>query len=123
MNARPKGVLRTVVLDCNEPAALAEFWGTLLDLPVVTKEDDWWALAPMDGGVSVAFQKVGKHRPPNASRPQQMHLDVTVDDIAAGEELVLGLGAEIRSELHPGDGSPWRVYADPAGHPFCLVTD
>jgi len=112
----------TVVLDCHAPAALAEFWGTLLDLPVVAKDEGWWQLAPMPGGVSIAFQKVEKHRPPNATRPQQLHLDVKVDDIAAYEEVVLGLGGEVRSELHPGDGSPWRVYADPAGHPFCLVT-
>jgi hypothetical protein len=115
------GVVTTVVLDCAAPAALAEFWGTLLDLPVVGKEDGWWQLDAV-GGVSIAFQKVERHRPPNASRPQQLHLDVRVDDIAAAEELVLGLGAEVRSDLHPGDGSPWRVYADPAGHPFCLVT-
>lgn len=118
---RPVGVLSTVVLDCNEPAALAEFWGTLLDLPVVTKEDGWYQLAP-SGGVSIAFQRVEHHRPPSPSRPQQLHLDVKVDDLAAAEEVVLGYGAEVRSEPHPGDGSPWRVYADPAGHPFCLVT-
>jgi predicted enzyme related to lactoylglutathione lyase len=122
MSPRPIGVLSTVVLDCNVPAALAEFWGTLLGLPVVEKEEDWWQLAPMDGGVSVAFQKVEKHRPPNASRPQQLHLDVKVEDLDAAEEVVLGLGGEVRSERHPGGGSPWRVYADPAGHPFCLVT-
>jgi catechol-2,3-dioxygenase len=121
VTARPVGVLSTVVLDCNEPAALAEFWGTVLDLPVVTKEDDWYQLAP-SGGVSIAFQKVEHHRPPNPNRPQQLHLDVKVDDLAAAEEVVLGYGAEVRSDLHPGDGSPWRVYADPAGHPFCLVT-
>ena len=119
---RPVGVVSTVVLDCNVPAALAEFWGTLLDLPVVQKEEDWWQLAPMAGGVSIAFQKVEKHRPPNATRPQQLHLDVRVDDIAKAEELVLALGAHVKSDLHPGDGSPWRVYTDPAGHPFCLVT-
>lgn len=124
MTAPPRrtGALTTVVLDCNAPAALAEFWGTLLDLPVAAKEDDWWQLAPMPGGVSVAFQKVAKHRPPSATRPQQLHLDVKVDDIGAAEELVLALGGEVRGDLNPGDGSPWRVYADPAGHPFCLVT-
>lgn len=116
------GVVRTIVFDCNEPAALAEFWGRLLDLPVADKEDDWWELAPMPGGPALAFQRVAEHRPPNAARPQQVHLDVRVADVAASEELVLGMGGEVRSEPHPGAGSPWRVYADPAGHPFCLVT-
>jgi hypothetical protein len=119
---RPVGTIATVVLDCNAPAALAEFWGTVLDLPVADKTDGWWQLAPMPGGIALAFQKVEHHRPPNASRPQQVHLDVRVDDLAAAEDVVLGLGAQPLSELHPGDGSPWRVYTDPAGHPFCLVT-
>lgn len=115
-------VVSTVVLDCAEPAALAEFWGNVLDLPVVVKDDRWWQLAPMAGGVSLAFQKVERHRRPTATLPQQLHLDVKVDDIAVAEEKILGWGAEVRGDLHPGDGSPWRVYADPAGHPFCLVT-
>jgi hypothetical protein len=92
-------------------------------LPVADKEnDDWWELAPMDGGVALAFQKVEKHRPPNRSRPQQLHLDIKVDDLTAAENFALGLGAQIQSARHPGGGSPWRVYTDPAGHPFCFVT-
>lgn len=116
------GVVTTIVLDCKSPAALAEFWGTLLDLPVADKSEDWWQLEPMPSGVSLAFQKVEKHRPPNASRPQQVHVDVRVEDLAASEELVLLNGGRVLSDLHPGDGKPWRVYTDPAGHPFCLVT-
>ncbi|MDQ1713173.1 MAG: hypothetical protein QOE45_2623 [Frankiaceae bacterium] len=119
---RAVGVLSTVVLDCKHPGALAEFWGALLDLPVVEKEDDWWQLAPGPGGVSLAFQKVGKHQPPSVTRPQQLHVDIKVDDLQAAEDVVLGLGAQARGDIHPGEGSPWRVYADPAGHPFCLVT-
>lgn len=117
-----RATVATVVLDCHAPGALAEFWGTLLDLPVAAKDETWWQLEPMPGGIALAFQKVEKHRPPNATRPQQLHLDVKVDDLRAAEDLVLGLGAQVRSDLHPGDGSPWRVYTDPAGHPFCLVT-
>lgn len=120
--ARPVGALATVVLDTDDLAVLAGFWSAVLGLEIVGKDDEWWQLAPLPGGASMAFQKVGKHRPPNASRPQQLHLDIKVDDVAVAEERVLALGAEVRSELHPGDGSPWRVYADPAGHPFCLVT-
>ena len=45
--------------------------------------------------------------------PQQIHLDVMVDDPAAAGAAVLALGARKLD----GDG----VYADPAGHPFCLI--
>ncbi|MDX6286730.1 MAG: hypothetical protein QOG53_2215 [Frankiales bacterium] len=120
--ARPVGRLATVVLDGDDPAALAEFWSVVLDRPVVEKTDGWWELAPLDGGVAVAFQKVGKHRPPSARRPQQLHLDLSVENLHESEQVVLSLGATPLSELHPGAGKPWRVYTDPAGHPFCLCS-
>jgi hypothetical protein len=42
-----------------------------------------------------------------------------VDDVEAGEAAVLKLGA---TSLAAG-GENWRVYADPAGKPFCLCWD
>jgi hypothetical protein len=39
-------------------------------------------------------------------------------DADAAEEAALALGA---TRL-PGVGENWRVYADPHGHPFCLLT-
>jgi hypothetical protein len=54
---------------------------------------------------------------PDPARPQQVHLDITVDDINQAEQGVLALGA---SSLHY-QGENWRVYADPAGKPFCLI--
>ena len=56
---------------------------------------------------------------PDPAYPQQFHLDVTVDDIDAAEAAVLKLGA---TSLSSG-GVNWRVYADPAGKPFCLCWD
>jgi hypothetical protein len=55
---------------------------------------------------------------PDPARPQQAHLDITVDDLDAGEQRALGLGA---TRLD-GGGEMFRVFADPAGHPFCLTT-
>jgi predicted enzyme related to lactoylglutathione lyase len=111
--------LGATVLDCDDPRELAEFWSGVLELPIVVQRDDWWELAPAPGGPSLAFQKVARHRPPNARRPQQLHLDIAVDDLDAAERRILDLGAVILGKVHPGD-RPWRVYADPAGHPFCL---
>jgi hypothetical protein len=65
----------------------------------------------------VAFQVAPDHQPPqwpDPNRPQQVHLDVMVDDQAAAEARVIELGAR---PLAGGD----HVYADPAGHPFCLI--
>ena len=47
-----------------------------------------------------------------------MHLDFDVDDLDATEARVLAAGAT-RYDFQPDDH--WRVYADPAGHPFCLI--
>ncbi|HEX2774625.1 MAG TPA: VOC family protein [Micromonosporaceae bacterium] len=115
------GKLRSVVIDCPDPHALAAFYAELLGLPVTHDEDDDWVV--IGGGAGqprVAFQQapdLREPRWPDPQRPQQFHLDVTVEDIDAAEEKVRKLGA---TRL-PGGEESFRVYADPAGHPFCLV--
>ena len=78
-------------------------------------------------GRRVAFQQAVDFVPPtwpSGERPQQLHLDLTVDDVEVAEAQVLALGAT-RHEVQPGEaaGDPFRVYLDPAGHPFCLCWD
>jgi len=117
------GGFGAVVLDCADPLALAEFWAPVLGTTIETVGDDWVDLTPtVPGGPRIAFQRVTGYRPPSRRRPQQLHLDVAVDDLEAAERLVLGLGATVRGDIHPAEGFPWRVYAGPAGHPFCLCT-
>ncbi len=108
----------SVVLDCPDPAALAAFYGALLDWPVQLQEG--WADIRAEYGDSIGFQKVDDYRPPQwpgQDRPQQMHLDVVVEDLDAAEPLVVALGAT-KHEYQPG--TTFRVFLDPAGHPFCL---
>lgn len=117
------GTLRNTVLDCPDPAALATFYAALLGWEVVEREDDWWAVEPATGKPGIAFQLDPDHRAPTWPEPgraQQVHLDVRISDAAgieAAEAGVLALGARPL----PGGGDTFRVYADPAGHPFCLV--
>ena len=117
------GQLRSVVIDCPDPRALATFYAELLGLAVSYEEDDWVVLGGDPGQhPRVAFQRAPELREPrwpDPERPQQFHLDVTVDDVDEAEKRVLALGA---TRL-PGGGDNWRVYADPAGHPFCLCWD
>jgi catechol 2,3-dioxygenase-like lactoylglutathione lyase family enzyme len=106
-----------VVIDCPDPAALAAFYSELLGLPVTYRSDDWVVISKDDTTSGVAFQLAPNHQPPdwpNPDRPQQLHLDVMVDDIVMAEPRVIALGAR---PLAGGD----HVYADPAGHPFCLI--
>jgi catechol 2,3-dioxygenase-like lactoylglutathione lyase family enzyme len=114
------GRLHHVVIDCSEPAALAAFYSELLGMPVTYRSENWVVIAENDTSSGIAFQLAPDHQPPqwpNPDRPQQYHLDIMVDDVTAAEPLVLELGARPLS----GEGDVWRVYADPAGHPFCLI--
>jgi hypothetical protein len=107
--------LHHLVLDCPEPRMLAGFYARLLDQPITYDSDDFVVVAPNDRTSGIAFQRAAGHRAPTwpaADVPQQMHLDVMVDDPEAAGTQVLQLGA---TRL---DGD---VYADPAGHPFCLI--
>ena len=111
--------LGAVVLDCREPLRTAEFYSALLDVPLERTEDDWVQLAPI-GGVDLAFQLAPDHVPPvwpGSEHPQQFHLDVDVPDLDVAEEQVLAIGAR-KHEVQPG--TTFRVFLDPAGHPFCL---
>jgi len=111
----------SVVLDCPDPAALAAFYGALLDWKVEASAD--WADIRAEGGQCFSFQQVDgytKPRWPEQQVPQQMHIDVMVDDLDNAEAEVLRLGAT-KHEYQPG--TTFRVFLDPAGHPFCLCVD
>ena len=111
------GRLHHVVLDCADPAALAEFYAALLGLPVTYRSADWVVVSEDETTSGLAFQLAPGHVPPawpDPARSQQFHLDVMVDDPDAAAVAVLALGVRaLDADRH--------VYADPAGHPFCLV--
>ncbi|WP_438862206.1 VOC family protein [Paractinoplanes aksuensis] len=112
----PIGRLHHLILDCAEPAEAARFWSALLGRPITYQDDDFVVVADNDTTSGLAFQRApGHHRPtwPDPAVPQQAHYDVMVDDLAAATEAVLALGATALGDEH--------VFADPAGHPFCLV--
>ena len=108
------------VIDCPDPGALARFYGALLDWKVDVSSD--WAEIRGEGQC-IGFQPVQGYSPPHwpaQDVPQQMHLDVMVEDLDAAETAVLELGAT-KHEHQPG--TTFRVFLDPAGHPFCLCVD
>jgi catechol 2,3-dioxygenase-like lactoylglutathione lyase family enzyme len=110
------GRMHHLVLDCPDPATVATFYSALLGLPVTYRDDDWVVVAANDTSSGLAFQLAPGNPPPtwpDPAVPQQSHLDIMVEDVAAAAQRVLALGA---AKL---DGD--AVYADPAGHPFCLI--
>jgi hypothetical protein len=130
--------LLQTVLDCTDARALAEFYRRLLDLryrsgdepPPAGEPDpngqDWLVLTDATGYRRLAFQQVAalpKATWPEGPRPQQLHLDMTVEsvsDLDAQHERVLALGGRLLHDRSDDPDEPLRVYADPAGHPFCV---
>jgi hypothetical protein len=117
------GTLDVIVLDCPEPLALARFYGELIGGEIVQADADWVEVAPLGATHRplLAFQLVDDYRAPEWPGqlvPQQIHLDVKVDDLDAGERAVLALGATATGSTT----DTFRVYLDLAGHPFCLVS-
>jgi catechol 2,3-dioxygenase-like lactoylglutathione lyase family enzyme len=107
-------------LDCPDPRGLAEFYSAITGWEVASDNGRWVELRA-DGGATLAFQHASDHQPPlwpSSERPQQAHLDFDVADLDLGEERVVALGAR-KAEFQPSDR--FRVFLDPAGHPFCLV--
>lgn len=109
--------LFAVTIDAPDASALAHFYSDLLGLEV-TYEGPEGALVA-GGGQNVMFQQISDYNPPvwpDPARPQQAHLDILVDDLDAGQARALELGATVLAAESEG----LRVFADPAGHPFCL---
>ncbi|MBF4162872.1 VOC family protein [Nocardioides acrostichi] len=111
----------SLVVDCPDPRVLAEFYGALLGWSVEVDPDGGWAeIRPEEKTQCYCFQRVEGYQAPDwpgQERPQQAHLDVMVRSFEEAEPEVLALGAT-RHEVQPG--TTFRVYLDPAGHPFCL---
>ncbi|MFI6261873.1 VOC family protein [Micromonospora sp. NPDC051006] len=114
----PVMTLFAVTFDVADASALARFYADLTGMNV-TYDGPEGALISA-GGRNVMFQRISDYNPPrwpDPVYPQQAHLDLVVDDLDAGEARALELGA---SRTDAG-GERFRVFTDPAGHPFCLV--
>jgi catechol 2,3-dioxygenase-like lactoylglutathione lyase family enzyme len=110
-----------LVMDCPDPGKLAEFYQELLGMQRVQDEGDWVVIGDAPDRPGVAFQRAPDLLPPqwpDPEHPQQLHVDVRVSDLDQAEKEVLALGAQ----RLPGGTESFRVFSDPAGHPFCLVS-
>ncbi len=113
---------QVVVFDAADLSAESRFWAAVLG-GTVDVEDDWHMVF-VDGASRVGVQLAPGHVPPewpDGTPQQQIHLDLWVDDLKAARDEVMSLGAKLlkpAAEAETADN--FQVYADPAGHPFCL---
>ncbi|MBF5081099.1 VOC family protein [Quadrisphaera sp. INWT6] len=116
----------SIAFDAADIAAESRFWADLLDGEVVRADDDWHTVQfPSGSGVpDICVQRAPGHVAPtwpDPAVPQQVHLDVDVEDVRAAEQEALAKGARLVEETVDLDADEgFRVYASPAGHPFCL---
>ena len=108
------GRLHHTIVDAPDPMATAEFWSAVLGQPITFQSDDFVVVSTDETTSGLAFQRSPGLRQstwPDPDIPQQIHLDVMVDDVSAAAVAVGALGArQLAGE---------NVFADPAGHPFC----
>jgi predicted enzyme related to lactoylglutathione lyase len=112
---------RVVVFDAADLPAESSFWAGVLGGTVAAEDD--WHMVHVDGAPLVGVQLAPNHVPPEwpDGTPQQIHLDLWVEDIEDARARVTALGATLLKAAEGGDEpDDFEVYADPAGHPFCL---
>jgi catechol 2,3-dioxygenase-like lactoylglutathione lyase family enzyme len=118
------GWIREVVLNSPDPEALARFWAGLLGGTPVQWYPGWVTLEPPPHGQRLSFQSSDGSADDAAGG---IHFDVLVRDLEGAHRRVVAGGGrfleERRSPRPAPDGTPvpWRVFADPDGHRFCLV--
>ena len=109
-----------VALDTPDPPRLSAFYCALLGWTVERADDDWITISG-GSGARLAFQLAPDHVAPtwpDPAVPQQIHLDLAVDDLAAASAYAESLGA--RRLSGPEVREDFVVLLDPSGHPFCL---
>ncbi|MFD6529381.1 VOC family protein [Streptomyces sp. NPDC060184] len=115
----PLARLAAINLECSDPVSLARFWAHLLGGEVAVETPGFCAVRA--GTLHLGAVRVADYRQPtwpSGECPQQMHLDLTVEDLDTAEHEAVRLGAT-KERLQPAPERS-RVLRDPAGHPFCL---
>jgi len=120
--------LAYTALDCDDPIALADFYSKITSWSVEPLGDfapadvTWLELLDEKGFTKMAFQKIENYQSPTwptGGLPQQVHMDFHAKDLEIAEKQLLEIGA-VKADFQPKPNR-FRIYLDPAGHPFCMV--
>jgi predicted enzyme related to lactoylglutathione lyase len=110
------GRLENVTIDCRDPRALAEFWGSVLGVGIGGGWGPYVFLEKLPSGLELAFQRVAEPK----SAKNRLHLDVRVLEMEAASRRVVELGGQVVGDVDD-EGHGWRVMLDPEGNEFCLL--
>jgi hypothetical protein len=112
-----------VVFDAADLESESAFWAGVWGGRVAA-EEDWHDVIDAAGERRMGIQLAPNHVPPDwpdGSPEQQLHLDLHIEDFGEAHEQVIALGAIVLQPAPDPDADEgFQVYADPAGHPFCL---
>jgi hypothetical protein len=108
--------LGSVVVDCNEPQALAAFWRAALNLLPEHESENWVSIVSAGSRVRLAFQRV----PEDKTVKNRLHLDLDTTDVALEVDRLAGLGATWLYDS-PHQDDVFTTMADPEGNEFCVV--
>jgi predicted enzyme related to lactoylglutathione lyase len=108
----------TVVVDSEDPSALARFWAEVLDWKIVFESDDEVVIAKdEDQYPGLVFVPV----PESKAVKNRLHIDLAPDDRDTEVERLLSLGAT-RADVGQSSEVTWVVLADPEGNEFCVLS-
>lgn len=114
-------VRHVVVFDAADLDAESTFWAGMFGGHVF-RDDSFHSVIDASGKWPVGVQLAPDHVPPDwpDGAPQQVHLDLHVEDPRAAHEAAIRLGARLLQGCDFDSEKGHQVYADPAGHPFCI---
>ena len=104
-----------IVLDANDPEAIAEFWCEALCYQRVDRLDQYVVLVPQEGATGSVFLVQGVDERKQVKN--RMHLDLHVPDPEAEAARLVALGATRLGDGELGD-IRWITMADPEGNEF-----
>jgi predicted enzyme related to lactoylglutathione lyase len=107
-----------LVLDCDDPVALADFWSAALGYVSLGLAGAYLVLVP-DGrpGPKLLLQ----HVPEPKTAKNRMHLDIEVPDIETEAARLEALGARrVEAQQLHEHGTTWILMADPEGNELCV---
>jgi predicted enzyme related to lactoylglutathione lyase len=115
----PAARFLSIVIDCNAPLALFDFWRGLIggEVDSRTATTDWVSLRDVPQLGYLSFQKVPEER----TVKNRVHLDLDVDDIKEAVASAVAMGAKALGDVIDEGTGLLQVMLDPEGNEFCFI--